>query len=465
MRTDEKALEERLRALAEEGDSAPLKAALDGVRAEDIAEALQRLETEDQVHILQLLEPDTAANVLIELPTEDARAIVNQLPDVTVAMYLDILPMDDAIELREELDPERFEALLNVIPKEDAQEIRRLLSYPEGSVGQIMTEDFAECLPEQSMADILQMVRQAPEAEFETVNYIYVVSEEKHLLGLLSLRRVIRSEPEQLARDVMFDDPVTIAASQAQEEAARTVARYGFSALPVLDERGRMVGIVTADDAQEILEEAETEDVLKLGGVSGDAEAYLSLGIWHLVGRRFWWLLVLFIAEFFTGSVLRHYTGEATEGGNTNLAQLMLFVPLLIGAGGNAGAQVTTTITRALALGEVRTGDWLLVMRREFVISLVMGLALGLVGFARAKSPFIGWNLPMSLSLIVGLALPLIVLWAATVGSLLPITAKRLRLDPAVLSAPFITTLVDATGLIIYFEIARQVLALYGQKF
>ncbi|MGV3615936.1 MAG: magnesium transporter [Fimbriimonas sp.] len=465
MRTDEKALVERLRALGEEGDTAGLRALLEGVRAEDIAEAFERLDTDEEVHILQLLDADTAANVLIELPTEDARAIINRLPDTTVAHYLDILPMDDAIELREELDPERFEALLNVIPKEDALEIRRLLSYPEDSAGQLMTEDFAECRPEDTMADILRMVREAPEAEFETVNYIYVLSEDRHLIGLLSLRRVVRTDPDRPAREVMNDDPVTVQATDGQEEAARTVARYGFSALPVLDERGRMVGIVTADDAQEILEEAETEDVLKLGGVSGDAEAYLSLSVFQLVRRRIVWLLVLFVAEFFTGSVLRHYTQVASTGGETILAKMMLFVPLLIGAGGNAGAQVTTTITRALALGEVRAGDWFVVMRREILIALMIGGTLGLLGFARAKIPGIGWGQEMSLSLVVGVSLPLIVVWAATVGSLLPITAKRLGLDPAVLSAPFITTFVDATGLIIYFEVARRILAMYGQTF
>jgi magnesium transporter len=465
MRTDEKALVERLHALGEDGDTAGLRALLEGVRPEDIAEALERLETDEEVHILQLLDAETAANVLIELPTEDARAIVNQLPDTTVAHYLDILPMDDAIELREELDPERFEALLHVIPKEDALEIRRLLSYPEGSVGQLMTEDFAACRPDDTMEAILRMIREAPEEDFETVNYLYVLSEDRHLLGILSLRRVVRTDPARVARDVMNDDPVTIQATDGEEEAARLVARYGLAALPVLDDRGRMVGIVTADDAQEILEEAETEDVLKLGGVSGDAEAYLSLGVAQLVRRRLPWLLILFVAEFFTGSVLRHYTGQASEGGNTTLAQLMLFVPLLIGAGGNAGAQVTTTITRALALGEVRASDWFVVIRRELAIALLVGVTLGLLGFARAKMPYIGWNQPIENSIVVGLALPLIVVWAATVGSVLPMAAKRAGFDPAVMSAPFITTFVDATGLIIYFEVARRVLALYGQKF
>lgn len=465
MRTDEKALVERLRTLAPIDDPAAVRETLDGVRAEDLAEALQRLETSEELAILRHLDAETAANVLIELPTEDARAVVNELPDVVVAHYLDILPMDDALELREELDPERFEALLHVIPQEDAQEIRRLLSYPEDSAGQLMTEDFAECGPDDTMVDVLRMIRSTPESDFETVNYIYVLSEDRHLLGVLSLRRVIRSEPSMTARQAMHEDAISVSVTVGEEEVARTVARYGFSALPVLDERGRMVGIVTADDAQEILEEAETEDVLKMGAVAGDAEAYLSLSIWELVKRRVPWLLGLFVAESLTGNVMRYY-GQGGGGDEVKLSPLTFFIPLLIGAGGNSGSQVTTTITRALALGEVRTGDWSRVVRREMVTALVSGGVLGLVGFARARLniPILGWGSHLDISLVVGLALPAIVIWSTTIGSLLPIGAKRFGLDPAVMSAPFISTFVDATGLVIYFEIAKHLMGAFGAR-
>jgi magnesium transporter len=414
---------------------------------------------------MRFIDPETAAYVLIELPTETARTMVNELPDTTVAHYLDILPMDDALELREELDPERFEALLHVIPKEDALEIRRLLSYPDESAGQLMTEAFLAVDPDDSMLDVLAKVRSTPEDQYEMVNYIYVLDEVRHLRGVMSLKRVIRSQPLLKAREVMIEDVLAIPATAHQEEAARQIAHYGVSAMPVIDERGRMVGIITADDAQEILQEADTEDVLKLGAVSGDVEPYLSLSVLQLAKRRFPWLLILFVAEFFTGSVLRRYTGTAEKGGTTLLAQLMLFVPLLIGAGGNAGSQVTTTITRALALGEVRLGDWFVVIRRELSVAVMIGITLGLLGFLRAFLPFIGWNMPIYLSLVVGIALPFIILWAATVGSVLPIGAKRIGIDPAVMSAPFITTFVDATGLIIYFEVARRVLAIYGLAF
>ena len=464
MKFDEKAFVERLRALAEDPDA--LRSTLDGVRAEDVAEAFLRMEREEVLRLLALLDPETAADVLVELPTEKARVIVNELPDATLAHYLDILPMDDAVDLREELDPERFEALLRVIPDEDAQEIRRLLSYPTGSAGQLMTEDFVEVAPETTMAGVLDTIRNTPAERFETINTVYVLSPDRHLLGVLSLRRAIRADPGVDARTVMYEDPISVPVVMPQEELARTLARYGFSAMPVLDDRGRMVGIVTADDAAEVLEDADTEDVLKMGGVSGDAESYLSLGVWSLVKRRLPWLLILFVAEFFTGTVLRHYVGgQADDAGPTTLAtlaKLQLFVPLLIGAGGNAGSQVTTTITRALALGEIRGTDWLRVMRRELMVAAAVGGLLGLIGFLRAwlPVPVIGWSQPLPMAAVVGFALPAIVVWAATVGSMLPIGAKRMGFDPAVMSAPFITTFVDATGLIIYFEIAFRLLNL-----
>jgi len=462
MRTDEKAFVERLRALTNDPDA--LRATLEGVRPEDVAEAFQRLDRDEMLRVLQLLDSETAAYVLVELPTDTARKVINELPDATLAHYLDVLPMDDALELREELDPERFEALLRVIPNEDAQEIRRLLSYPEGSAGQLMTEDFAEVPPEMSMDDVLNVIRHTPDEEFETVNTIYVLSEDRHLLGVLTLRRVLRASPTATAREAMNDDPISVPVSMREEEVARTIARYGFTAMPVLDERGRMVGIVTADDAQEVLEDAETEDVLKMGAVSGDAEAYLSLSVWELVKRRVPWLLGLFVAESLTGNVLRWYS---MGGGNeeVKLNPLTFFIPLLIGAGGNSGSQVTTTITRALALGEVKTEDWWRVMRREMTTALIAGTILGTIGFLRAwlPVPIIGWGSHLDISIVVGLTLPAIIIWSTTVGSLLPIAAKRLGIDPAVMSAPFISTFVDATGLVIYFEIALKLMGHLGK--
>lgn len=453
MRTDELNFVEQLESLARSNNPELIREQLSDERPEDVADALVRMELEDGLHIVQGLEPEQAGYVLTELPTETARAYIRELPDAAVAHYMDILPADDALDLREELGPERFDALLEIIPTEDAEEIRRLMDYPDDAVGRIMTEQFFEVGPDTTMGEVLKDIRLSSEEKYETVNDIYVLDSHAHLLGVFSLRRAIRALPDQRASELMNKEPVTADAYEPAEEAARRMSRYGFYALPVLDRRGRMVGIFTGDDAQTVIREEDTEDVLKLGGVTGDAEAYLSLNAFQLVKRRLPWLGILFVAEFLTGSVLRYYTGTAASGGQGVLAQLMLFVPLLIGAGGNAGSQVTTTITRALAIGEISHRDAWSVMRREILVAIMIGLALGSVGFLRAK---FGWAADWHIALIVGLALPAIIMWAAIIGSVLPLGAKRVGVDPAVMSAPFITTFVDATGMIIYFEIARR---------
>ncbi|HJP82336.1 MAG TPA: magnesium transporter [Fimbriimonadaceae bacterium] len=455
MRTDELNFVEQLESLARVNNPDAIREQLSDERPEDLADALVRLTLDEALVILQGLEDDQAADVLIELPTETSRAIARQLPDTTLAHYLDVLPMDDALDFREEVGPERFDDLLEIIPPEDAEEIRRLMDYPEDAVGRMMTEQFFEVAPETTMAMVLKDIRLSSEEKYETVNDIYVLDSHHHLLGIFSLRRAIRALPDQTAAELMNREPVTADAYESAEEAARRMARYGFYALPVLDRRGRMVGLFTGDDAQAVIREEDTEDVLKLGGVSGDAEAYLSLSVFQLVKRRLPWLVVLFVAEFFTGAVLRHYTHQATSGGTTVLAQLMIFIPLLIGAGGNSGSQVTTTITRALAIGEVGTRDALRILRREFAVASMIGVTLGIIGYVRA---YFGWGSGPQISLIVGLALPAIILWATTIGSLLPLAAKRLNIDPAVMSAPFITTFCDATGLVIFFEIARRII-------
>lgn len=453
-------LVDQLRSLAKIENADVVQDVLSDVRAEDIADAFQRLELDEQLSILSQVEGRLAADIMVELPTASARSLVNELPDETLAYYLDILPMDDAIDLHEELDHDRFESLLELIPTEDAQEIRRLLAYPEDSVGRLITERFFEVGPDITMESIFADIRRSPEDKYETVNDIYVLDEGRHLLGVFSLRKAIRAPLGFTARDVMRKEVVTVEASEPAEDAARTMARYGFYALPVLDRRGRMVGLFTGDDAQTILKEAETEDVLALGAVTGAAEAYLSLNVWQIILRRLPWLLILFVAESFTGSVLRHYMGATADAAAADstlavLNKLSLFIPLLIGAGGNAGSQVTTTITRALAIGEISSKDAWHVWSREIVISVIVGGALGLISFIRS---FFFWGSGMDISIVVAISLPMIVIWAATVGSILPIAAKRIKLDPAVMSAPFITTFVDATGLIIYFEIARRMI-------
>ena len=448
-------LANQVKRLAKLTDKLRIRRELAEVRPEDLAEAVTRIEPEETAAVLQAMDPLQAGEVMIELPTETAKQVVDLLPDEVVAAYLDVLPMDDALDLREELGEERFESLLEVIPDEDAKEIRRLLSYPEESVGRLVTEKFFEVRPDQTMEEILIDLRHAPDEKYETVHDLFVLEDSK-LVGVTSLRKVLRVEPGTRVSEIMTQDVVSAPVYESAETAARKMARYGFYALPIVDHEGKMVGVFTGDDAQDVLRDADTEDVLAVGAVSGVAEPYMSLNVFQLFKRRIPWLLALFVAETFTGAVMRHY---GQSGSGLSIAPITLFIPLLIGAGGNSGAQVTTTITRAVALDEVGPRDIFPVMGKEFLTALLVGGTLGGLGYLRAglAAPF-GWESGPDLSLVVGLALPAIVIWAGTIGSLLPITAKRLGLDPAVMSAPFITTFVDATGLIIYFEIARRAL-------
>ncbi len=424
---------------------------LESLHVEDVADVLERLDRELGVRVLQTLEDETAAEVLVAMPTEIARVYARDLPDTALAIYLDVLPMDDALDLREDIGDERFDALLEVIPDEDAEEIRRLLVYPEDSVGRMMTEAFFQIRRDMTMAEVLMDLRAASEEKYESINDLYVLGPDGRIQGVFSLRKALRAEPSVTAAELMNVEVIACHAYEPAEDAARRMSRYGLYALPVLDRRDRMVGLFTGDDAQDVLQEAETEDVLALGAVSGSVEAYLSLNVWQLARRRLPWLGGLFVAETLTGAVLRHY-GQSEP--NLQLSSLTYYIPLLIGAGGNAGSQVTTTVTRALALDEVVSSDWLRVLRREMAVALIIGATLAVVGFGRAML----WRSGLQLSLVVATALPLIVLWAGAVGSVLPLAAKRVGVDPAVMSAPFIATLVDATGLVIYFEIAKRFL-------
>lgn len=445
----------QLRALSRRKPAAR-PAELEDVRPEDLAEALLDLTPEESAQALGHLEPELAAQIMVEAPTPTVKQIVPLLEDRVLAAYLDILPMDDAIDLQEEIDEERWEKLLGLIPQEDAAEIRRLQNHPKGSVGRLMTEAYFWAAPWATIESLLIDLRSAKQEKYESVMAVYVVAENRKLLGIISIRRLLRAHPQMTAEEVMDEDVISSHVHDSDEEAARTMAKYGFYALPVVDDEGRLLGIFTGDDAQEILTDADTKDVLALGAVSGSVEAYLSLNVWQLYIRRMPWLLALFVAETLTGHVLRHY-GQSDDG--LAISPLMYFVPLLIGAGGNAGSQVTSTITRSLALGEIGPRDWFKVMTREWSVACMIGASLGTVGAIRAIAPPpFGWAAGLQMSFLIALALPCIVIWANTVGSCLPILAKKVGVDPATLSAPFITTLVDATGLIIYFEIARRLI-------
>jgi magnesium transporter len=442
----------QLKSLAKVQNVDVVREELSHLRAEDIAEAFHRLKVEEGLKIIEMLDGSSASTILVELPTEIAKQYFQKINDVVLAEYIEALPISHALEMQEELGDEKFNQILEMIPRETSLEIQRLLHYPKQSVGRHLNDQYLEASPDATMIDILNDIREHPKDDYKTVDVLYVVTEDGHLVGVMSLREVLKAMPTDIARNVMSPDVIAVHPGDSAEEAARTLIKYNFDAVPIVDSMGKLLGTLMADDAHSILDEAHTEDVLKLGAVTGEVEAYVSLNIFQIMKRRVPWLLVLFLAETATGSVLRYYGKSGDDSPKLNPA--MFFVPLLIGAGGNSGSQTTTTITRALALGEIAPSDALWVLARELGAALLSGSLLACVGFFHAK--FI-WGSHIANSLCVALALPSIIIWAAFIGSLLPLTAKRIGIDPAVLCAPFITTFVDSTGLIIYFEIYGRI--------
>jgi magnesium transporter len=315
-----------------------------------------------------------------------------------------------------------------------------------------MTTEFVHLAPAMSVGDALKHIRSVAR-EKESIYACYVLDPNGHLLGAVSLRDLVMAEVTQSITAVMRRKPVTVQTDEDQESVAHKIAKYNLLAVPVLDKDACVVGFVTVDDVVDVLIEEQTEDVLRMAAIEPGAldRPYFDNPVLRVVRKRIGWLLLLFVAETFTGTVLRHYEGELAT-----VVALSFFIPLLIGTGGNAGAQTVTTIIRSIALGEIRLKDAWRVLGREMLTGITIGVLIGMVAFGRTLL----WHQPMTIALTVAITVLAICTWSTTIGSLIPIVAERFKVDPAVLSAPLITTLVDATGLIIYFTIAKLILHL-----
>jgi magnesium transporter len=362
---------------------------------------------------------------------------------------LDEMEPDEAADILGGLPPSQAAQALAAM--EDPDEVISLLHHPDESAGGLMTTSFIALRRHTTAAQALEFIRQlGPDAE--TPYYLYVVDRSDHLLGVVGLRELLAAKPEAVAESFMDHDVISVTTSQDQEEVARTMSRYGLVAMPVVSPEGMLEGVITHDDIVEVLEEEATEDVLHLGAVEAGPiidRPYWSQHLVEVVRSRFFWLLGLFAAETLTGTVLRHYQSDLEA-----VVSLSFFIPLLIGTGGNAGSQTVTTVIRALALKEVRRRDVLRVLVRELATGTLLGVLLGAVAFGRVLL----WGVSMNLAEVVAITILMICIWANTVGSLIPILADTVGIDPTVMSAPLISTLVDATGLVIYFSVAAMVL-------
>jgi magnesium transporter len=422
--------------------------------AQDIADVIERLNEEARYRVFELLQPDVAAEVLDEAGLYTTRQLLRQLPPERIVELMTRMPMDDVVELLAEDILERQEELLALMPAEMAKDIEDSLDFPPNSAGRLMTRKFVRINPDMTAEQVLTFARQV-NSRVETLNDFYVLGTGSKLEGVVSLREIVTSPPQKKVSEMMEREVISVTPDTDQEQAARTLARYDFLAMPVVTPEGRMLGIITIDDATDVLTVENTEDILKFGGVTfgNDVEdqPYFTIPIFKVIRQRFVWLLLLFLADTLTGNVLRIFEDELAT-----VVALSFYIPLLIGTGGNTGAQTVSTIIRGMAVQDIRQRDTLRVLGREFVSGVMLGSALGLIGGFRAYL----WDQDVQLALVVGITLVVVCSWSNTIGSLIPLVAKRVGIDPAVVSAPLITTLVDATGLFIYLSIARVLLGL-----
>ena len=445
------ALEQHIRRALDEDDLAGVHAILADRHPADVADVIDRLDDEDKMRVFRLLAPAQAAEVLGETSSDATAELLEQLPPAEAGDLLDRLPMDDVAEILTEDVPERQLALLAEMEPSDAAEVRSLLQYPPQSAGRLMIDKFVQVPPEMTAAETIALLRRI-DPEIETLNDLYVLNQTRQLLGVVPLRAVITATPERRLDQIMNKQLVTARPETDQEDVARLVSRYDLLALPIVAADGRMLGIVTVDDVVDVLVEESTEDVLRFGGVEvGADQAYFSVPIVKRIRQRIVWLLLLFLAGTLTSGVVQLFENELAE-----LIVLSSFIPLLIGTGGNTGAQTVSTVIRGLALGEIRLRDSWRVLVRELGNGLLLGLLLGAIAFVWVYL----WGYGAALAGVVGLSIVAICTWANTIGSVVPLIARKVGIDPATVSAPLITTLVDATGLAIYLLIAKTLLEL-----
>ncbi len=374
------------------------------------------------------------------MATEEAASILNALSD------------DDRTSLLEELPGKITQQLLNILSPEERALASRFLGYPENSVGRLMSPHFVRVRANWTLAQALDHIRRYG-LDSETMSMVYVIDDEDKLIDDLRIRQILLSPPEKLVSDIMDSRFDSLKATDDREAAVQAFRGTDLFALPVTDSEGELIGIVTVDDILEVAEEEATEDIQKMGGSEALDEPYMKIALPLMVRKRAGWLVILFLSEMLTATAMGRFENEIAKA-----VILSIFVPLVISSGGNSGSQASTIIIRAMALGEVRLKDWWRVMRREFLSGLSLGIILGIIGFIRisiwanvfhAYGPH--WFL---LALTVGFALIGIVLWGTMAGSMLPLLLRRLGVDPATSSAPFVATLVDVSGLIIYFSVA-----------
>jgi magnesium transporter len=429
----------------------------DSLLADELMETWPLLSDEERIEGFRLLAPEEAEDLFLGLDAPGQLALLHLLPPRERQIWLRQLPPDDAADVVQELPEEDRDGFLALIDLETRREITALMAYAEDEAGGLMSPRYARLRPEMRVDEAISYLRRQARERLETIYYVYVLDAEQRLLGVVSFRELFAAPPDKTVRDVMRTDVVSVPDDMDQEAVSDVIAQHDLMAVPVLDSEGRIKGIVTIDDIVDVVREEATEDIQKMGGMEALDTPYWQTPFPTLVRKRGVWLTMLFLGEMLTATAMSRYESEIERA-----VVLALFVPLIISSGGNAGSQATTLIIRAMALGEVRLRDILRVMRRELATGVVLGGVLACIGMVRISA----WQAIFGtygehaalIALTVGLSLIGVVAWGTLAGSMLPFVLRRLGFDPASASAPFVATLVDVSGLVIYFSVAQLVL-------
>lgn len=424
----------------------------------ELRDAWPALGPDERVDGFRLLDPESAEGFFVNLSAHGQASVLEGLPERERRMWLRLLAPDDAADVLQEVPDEARPEWLRLLDDKAREEVRALLAYSEDAAGGLMSPRFARIRPEMTVDEAIRYLRRQAADRLETIYYAYVLDHAQHLLGVVSFRELFAAPPQRRIHDIMKSDFVFVPEHMDQEAVSRLIARYDLMAVPVLDGERRMKGIVTIDDIVDVVEEEATEDMQNFGGLEALETPYLQTSFLGMLKKRGGWLAVLFIGETLTAAAMRNY-----EHAIARAVVLTVFVPLIISSGGNSGSQAATLVIRAMALGELKLRDWWRVMRREIGSGVLLGLFLALIGLLQivlGQSLFGAYGAQAGrVAATVGLSLIGVVTWGTVCGSMLPLVLRRAGFDPASASAPFVATLVDVVGLIIYFSIGQVMLS------
>ncbi len=442
---------ETIEKLIEEKKYSEIKKTLNDMNEYDVAEILEELPTKELIKIFRLLNKDIAADVFSYMETDKEAEIISLLTEKEAVDIINDMAADDATDLMDEIPANVVHRLLKKVDPETRRDINGLLKYPDNSAGSIMTVEYLDFKEDLTIRDALKKIRNEYDDK-ETINICYVVDNKRKLIGKVTLKDLVVNNDEKLIKDIMIDDIRSVNTLMDQEEVAKIIQDYDITAIPVVDSEQKLVGIITIDDVIDIIEEEATEDIEKMAAITPTEKPYLKLSIFDIWKSRIPWLLLLMISATFTGKIIQHY-----ESALAACVILTSFIPMLMDSGGNAGGQASVTIIRALSLNDIGFSDILRVIWKELRASILIGITLSLANFAKLM---LIDKVTLDVALVVCSTLIIVIIIAKIIGCSLPIFAKKIGFDPAVMASPFITTIVDAISLFVYFQIAGQLLSI-----